>query len=91
LHVVQASTTSDIRTAFDTTTQLQAGALIVNADLFLHSQREQILALVAKHTLPTIYAWREYVAAGGLMSYGPSLFDSNRLIGVYCGKILKST
>ena len=89
LHVVRASAASDIDMAFGKFTELGAGALLVSADLFLYSQRKQIVALAAKHALPTIYAWRENVTTGGLMSYGPSLFEANRLIGVYSGKILK--
>jgi ABC-type uncharacterized transport system substrate-binding protein len=89
LHVVPASAVSDIDVAFGKFTELGAGALLVSADLFLHSRREQIVALAAKHALPAIYAWRENVTAGGLMSYGPSLFEANRLIGVYSGKILR--
>jgi putative tryptophan/tyrosine transport system substrate-binding protein len=57
--------------------------------LFLLSRREQVVALAAQHTLPAIYGWREYTAVGGTMSYGPSLFDAYRLVGVYIGKILK--
>ena len=89
LHVVRASTVSDIDIAFGTVTELRPGALIISADLFLHSQREQLVALAAKHVLPTIYAWREYGTVGGLMCYGPSLFEAYRLVGVYIGKILK--
>lgn len=89
LQVVRASTVNDVGIAFDTMAQLRAAALVVSADLFLHSQRKQLVSLAAKHALPTIYAWREYVTAGGLMSYGPNLFEANRLIGVYCGKILR--
>ena len=89
LHVVHASTVSDIEIAFGKFAELGAGALLISADLFLYSQRKQIVALAAKQSLPTIYAWRENVTAGGMMSYGPSLFEANRLIGVYTGKILK--
>jgi putative tryptophan/tyrosine transport system substrate-binding protein len=67
----------------------RAGALLVSADLFLFSRREQVVALAAQHALPSIYGWREYAALGGTMSYGPSLFDAYRLVGVYIGKILK--
>jgi putative tryptophan/tyrosine transport system substrate-binding protein len=89
LHVVRASTVGDIDVALGKFTELGAGALLISADLFLYSQRKQIVALAAKQSLPTIYAWRENVTAGGMMSYGPSLFEANRLIGVYTGKILK--
>ncbi len=89
LHVVRASTANDIDIAFDTMAEVQAGALIVGADLFLHSQRKQLVTLAAKHALPTIYGERGYVTAGDLMSYGPNLLEVHRLIGIYCGKILK--
>src|SRR5262249_58497366 len=61
--------------------------LLVSPDLFLLSRREQI-ARAAEHLLPAIYGWQEYATAGGLMSYGPSLFEAYRLVGVYVGKIL---
>jgi putative tryptophan/tyrosine transport system substrate-binding protein len=56
--------------------------------LFLLSRREQIVAKAAEHLLPAIYGWQEYATAGGLISYGPSLFEAYRLVGVYVGKIL---
>jgi putative ABC transport system substrate-binding protein len=89
LHVLRASTANDFDAAFGTLAQLRADLLIVSADLFLHSRREQIVAHAARHVLPAIYPWREYVTAGGLMYYGPSLFDAYRLVGVYTAKILK--
>ena len=61
----------------------------ISADLFLHGQREKLVALSASHALPTIYPWREYVTVGGMMSYGPNLLDASRLIGVYSGRILR--
>ena len=88
LHVLRASTASEIDSAFAALAGLQADALLVSADLFLLSRREQIVAAAAGHALPTIYGWREYAEAGGLMCYGPSLFDAYRLVGVYVGKIL---
>jgi putative ABC transport system substrate-binding protein len=89
LHVVRASTVSEIDKAFETINELRTEALLISADLFLHSRREQLVALAAKHSLPAIYPWRDYVTAGGMMSYGPSLFEANRLIGLYSGTILK--
>lgn len=88
LHILRASTANDIDAAFGMLAQLRAGALLVSADLFLLSRREQLVALAAQHALPAIYAWREYTDAGGLMSYGPSLYDAYRLVGVYTGRIL---
>jgi putative ABC transport system substrate-binding protein len=75
--------------AFGTLAEVRPGALLVSADLFLLSRRQQLVALTAQHRMPAMYPWREYVAAGGLMSYGPSLSDGYRLVGVYIGKILK--
>jgi putative ABC transport system substrate-binding protein len=89
LHVLRAVTANDFDAIFRTLAELRADILLVNADLFLHSQREEIVARVTRHALPTIYPWREYVSAGGLMSYGPSLFDAYRLVGIYTGKILR--
>jgi ABC-type uncharacterized transport system substrate-binding protein len=89
LQVLRASTASDIDAVFGTLAELRVGALLVSADLFFLSRREQLVALAAQHALPAIYAWPEYGAAGGLMCYGPSLFDGYRLVGVYIGKILK--
>jgi putative ABC transport system substrate-binding protein len=64
-------------------------ALYVANDPFLLSRRDQIVALTARHALPTIYVQREYVAAGGLMSYGTGLAEAYHRAGVYAGKILK--
>ena len=89
LHVLRASTVSDIDAVFATLAELRVGALLVSADLFFLSRREQLVTLAAQHALPAIYAWREYTVAGGLMSYGPNLFDGYRLVGAYIGKILK--
>jgi putative ABC transport system substrate-binding protein len=89
LHVVRASRAADFEAAFKEIVGHRTQALLVSADLFLHGQREKLVALAAQHAMPTIYPWREYVAVGGMMSYGPSLLDASRLIGVYTGKILR--
>jgi ABC-type uncharacterized transport system substrate-binding protein len=89
LHVVRASKVADFEAAFKELTELRTQALLISADLFLHGQREKLVALAASRALPTIYPWREYVAAGGLMSYGPSLMEASRLIGIYTGRILR--
>jgi ABC-type uncharacterized transport system substrate-binding protein len=89
LHVVRASRVADFEAAFKELTELRTQALLISGDLFLHSQREKLVALAARHALPTVYPWREYVADGGLMSYGPSLTEGNRLIGIYTEKILR--
>jgi putative ABC transport system substrate-binding protein len=89
LHVLRASSAEDFDAAFRALAQMRADTLLVSADLFLHSQRDQIVAHAAQYSLPAVYPWREYVSVGGLMCYGPSLFDAYRLVGVYTGKILK--
>jgi putative ABC transport system substrate-binding protein len=75
--------------AFATLVELQAGALVVVGDPFLTSQREQLVALAARHAVPAIYTFREYAASGGLISYGANLPAAFRQVGVYAGKILK--
>ena len=87
--ILKASTESEIDAAFASLVQLHAGALVVSADPFLTSRREQIVALASRHAVPAIYAWREFAAAGGLISYGSSLTAAFRQIGIYAGKILK--
>ena len=89
LHVLKASSESEIDTAFASLVQLHAGALVVGADPFLSSRREQLVALASRHAVPAIYAWREFAASGGLISYGSSLTAAFRLVGIYAGKILK--
>ena len=89
LHVVRATSAAEFDAAFKEIKDLRTEALLVSADLFLHSQREKLVSLANSHALPTIYPWREYVTAGGLMSYGPSLSEASRLIGIYSGKILR--
>jgi putative tryptophan/tyrosine transport system substrate-binding protein len=89
LHVLEASTERDIDTAFATLVQQRAGALLVGSDTFLNSRREQLTALAAHHAVPAGYYLREFVAAGGLFSYGTSMFDAYRQAGVYTAKILQ--
>ena len=89
LHVIQASTERDIDSTFATLPRLGAGALVVCPDAFLLSRRGQITALALRHAIPTIGFQREFPAAGGLMSYGPSITDGYRQAGTYAGRILK--
>jgi len=89
LHVLKASTESEIDTAFANLVQLPAGALVVSADPFFNSRREQLVALAALHTVPAMYELREFAAVGGLISYAPSLTAAYRQVGIYVGKVLK--
>jgi len=89
LLVLDVTSDRDIETAFATFVQRGAGALIVGAGASFFSNRERIVALAARHGLPAIYAQREPVVAGGLMSYGSSLTDAYRQAGIYAGRILK--
>jgi ABC-type uncharacterized transport system substrate-binding protein len=89
LIILDASSDRDIERAFATFVQRGADALIVGAGAFMFSNRERLVALAARHALPAIYADREEAVAGGLMSYGPSIVDAYRQIGIYAGRILK--
>jgi putative tryptophan/tyrosine transport system substrate-binding protein len=89
LHVLHASTERDFDAAFATLAQLRAGALVIGADAFFINQSEQLGALALRHAVPAISFYREFVAAGGIMSYGGDLTDAFRLMGVYGGRILK--
>jgi putative ABC transport system substrate-binding protein len=84
-----ANTLSEIKAAFAALIDQRIGALMADADPFLFAQRDQIAALAAHHAVPTIYAFRESVAVGGLVSYGASIADAYRLVGTYAGRILK--
>jgi putative tryptophan/tyrosine transport system substrate-binding protein len=89
LHILRASDGGEIETAFATLAQAGTQALLVAGDPLFNSQREHIVALAARHAVPTIYEARTYPQAGGLMSYGPNLADMYRQVGVYTGQILK--
>jgi putative tryptophan/tyrosine transport system substrate-binding protein len=89
LHVLHASTESQIDAAFGALVELRASALIVGVEPFLNDSRAQIVALAARYAVPAVYGVRDFVTAGGLMSYGTDLVDIYRQSGIYAGKILK--
>jgi putative tryptophan/tyrosine transport system substrate-binding protein len=89
LHVMHASTERDFDTVFASLVQMKARALVIGNDAFFLNRSEQLAALTVRHAVPAIFAYREFTAAGGLMSYGGSLTDAYRLTGVYTGRILK--
>src|SRR5262249_26982790 len=88
LVVVRANAVSDFDAAFSSLVQQRAGALLVCSSPFFNGRREQLVILAARHAVPAIYEWRDFAAAGGLMSYGTSLADAYRQVGVYAGRIL---
>jgi putative ABC transport system substrate-binding protein len=89
LQVLRASSEPEIETAFAAIIEQKVDALFVNIDPFLFSRREQLTTLAARHGVPTIYPLRDYVAAGGLISYGASFDNAWRQAGIYAGRILK--
>jgi putative ABC transport system substrate-binding protein len=89
LIVVNAGTERDIDAAFTTVVAQGSGAMSVQLDPFFQTRRDQLLALAARHAIPTVYYWRDFVAAGGLMSYGTSMTDALRLVGNYTGRLVK--
>ena len=89
LHVLNAVSERDFDAAFATVAQLRAGGLVIGNDPFFISCSEQLAALALRHAVPTIFQFRAFATAGGLMSYGGNLTDLYRLAGVYTGRILK--
>jgi putative tryptophan/tyrosine transport system substrate-binding protein len=89
LHVIQASSESDLDAAFATLPGLRADALVVGADPFFNSRPQQLATLAARQGVPTMYPYRDYVAAGGLISYGDSVTDLYRKVAGYAVRILK--
>ena len=89
LHVLNAGGERDFDAVFANLMQLRAGGLVISNDPFFISRSEQLAALALRHAVPTIYQFRAFAAAGGLMSYGSNLTDLYRLAGVYTGRVLK--
>jgi putative ABC transport system substrate-binding protein len=89
IHVLRASIDREIDTAFDSIAQQRIAALSVTSDPFFDTRRDKLVALAASHAVPTMYQFREYVEAGGLMSYGVVLTDVYRQVGTYTARILK--
>jgi putative ABC transport system substrate-binding protein len=89
IEILQAGTARDIETVFASLTAMQVGALAVAPDPFFVTEANRLVALAARHALPTLYWRREFAQAGGLMSYGSNLADALRVVGVYAGRILK--
>ena len=89
LNVLRAASQSDIDNAFATLVRQRTDALVVSADPFFLSHRDQLVALATRHSMPAIYYAREFAAAGGLISYASNFADSFRQAAIYVGRILK--
>ncbi|MGB9411707.1 MAG: ABC transporter substrate-binding protein, partial [Pseudolabrys sp.] len=89
LHILNASTEHDFDTVFATFTKLRADVLVIAPDAMFISRSEQLGALTLRHAVPAVTQFREFAAAGGLMSYGGSFTEPTRLVGVYTGRVLK--
>ena len=89
LHVLRASTDSELNSAFVTLAQLRVGGLVISSDAFFYTRTAQLAALAARHAVPAIFGFREFPAAGGLMSYGSVATDGFRQVGIYTGRVLK--
>jgi ABC-type uncharacterized transport system substrate-binding protein len=89
IHVLHASTERDLDTVFATFAKLRADGLVIGTDTFFNSQSRKLAALTVRHAIPAIYQYREFAAAGGMMSYAGSITDAYHVAGVYTGRILK--
>jgi putative tryptophan/tyrosine transport system substrate-binding protein len=89
VHILRAGTDREIESAFESVAPQNIQALAVSADGFFDTRREKLVALAARHAVPTIYHFREFAVAGGLVSYGIDASDAYRLVGVYTGRVLK--
>jgi putative tryptophan/tyrosine transport system substrate-binding protein len=91
VRIANAGNDRELEVAFSTLVQQRANALLVGADPFFDTRRDRIVALAAQFKLPAIYQFRDYAVAGGLMSYGISITDGYRQVGIYTGRVLKGT
>jgi putative ABC transport system substrate-binding protein len=89
LHVLRASSEQEIDAAFVTLVQLRAGALVIGTDALFNSRSEQLAVLALRHAVPAIYQFHEFVSSGGLASFGTTIADTYRPLGVYTGRVLK--
>jgi putative ABC transport system substrate-binding protein len=89
LVILEASTPGEIDSAFATLVGKRADALVVSGEVFFLTQRDRLVDLAARHAMPTVYAFRDFPIAGGLMSYGADFKEPYRLLGVYAGRVLK--
>jgi len=89
IHILNVTNEREIDAAFVTFVEKRSNALIVGGDALFTGQLDRLVALTARHALPAVYVIREFVAAGGLMSYGTSIVDAYRQVGIYAGRILK--
>jgi putative ABC transport system substrate-binding protein len=89
LHILHASNERDFNGVFPKLTEVRAGGLVIGADVLFTRHVQQIAALTRQHATPAAYQWREFAAAGGLLSYGSDITESYRLTGIYAGRILK--
>ena len=89
LRVLGASTESELEAAFAKLPELQARGLVIGGDAFFTSHSKELAALAMRHRVPAVYQWREFAAAGGLMSYDSNVTETHRLVGVYTARILK--
>ena len=89
LRILNASTVGEIDTAFATLAQVRTGALLISNETFFNYRREQIVALAARHAVPTMYSQSQWATGGGLISYGFNIAETYRQIGIYVSRILK--
>jgi len=89
VHLLEASTERDFDKVFARLVQLRSGGLVISSDSYFWTRSEQLAALARRYAVPAIFGFREFAMAGGLMSYGASVTDAFRLIGVYAGRVLK--